>query len=494
MSKETQTSVVAAMNELELIRSINDAFTKVKKTSYEYDKRAFFIACKNPIREFIEAKMRESVLFFGLSVGHLNDDKYELLKSDDSDTEFNFFGEVKENKAFQDKIRAFLADTHNDTIINLTSVLLKSEYGADLFMSEIGQYFEDYRANGILTKCSRFGERPYSFDLSKLSYTENFENFREDKGNCIATNDFISLVDGLTQKDYEKVIKYLWHYKMITKEIQHLHPIIHLIRPRIAKPEYNLLLTIVTSGKLELTEVAFFNDLVYRIMSTAVMGRREKEFENKVDMFSHGFFQSLKNAQTIVAQNIETTILNIQDNNNAYKQLKQIEIDFRFITGRGIQTDKLNSVRKIVEFIKTHQISNDIECDFEISLPDNSDNLKDAQIMYAYLVIWNLYHNASKGHKKLEKKAELWPVNIRIYEYEGQKAFSIKNCGEIPNMYKEQLLNKDQSKVVGYRDENTKHGLTIIKESMNKLNWSVLGVKVENRSTEIIIITNQAKL
>ena len=298
-------------NELELIRAINDAFTEVKKNSYEYeyDKNAFFAACKKPIKEFIEAKMSSSVLFFGLSVGNLTNDNYELLKSDALDTEFTFFGEVDANISLKDKISNFLSDTHNDTILNLTSVLLKSEYGADLFMSENGKYFEEYRNNGILTECNRFGERPYSFDLSKLSDTVDFENFITIEGNREETHNFIGLVEGLTQKDFERVIKYLWHYKTITREIRHLSPIVHLIRPRIAKPEQNLLLTIVTNKMLEVNEVAFFNDVVYRIMSTAVMGHKGQEFENKVDAFSHGFFKSLKNVQTIVAQNIENTTI-----------------------------------------------------------------------------------------------------------------------------------------------------------------------------------------
>lgn len=318
-------------NELELIRAINDAFTEVKKSSYEYeyDKKSFFAACKNPIKEFIEAKMSSSVLFFGLSVGHLNNDDYELLKSDDSDTEFNFLGEIGANNALKKKIDEFLADTHNETVINLTSVLLKSEYGADLFMSENGKYFDDYRANGTLTECNAFGERPYSFDLSELSYAQDFEDFRKIEGNHKATNDFIGLVEGLTENDFERVIKYLWHYKMIMGEILHLSPIVHLIRPRIAKPEQNLLLTIVTNKKLEVNEVAFFNDVVYRIMSTAVMGHKGKEFENKVDAFSHGYFKSLKNVQTIVSENIENGTVNIPDNLLAYNQLVQIEIDFR---------------------------------------------------------------------------------------------------------------------------------------------------------------------
>ena len=187
-------------------------------------------------------------------------------------------------------------------------------------------------------------------------------------------------------------------------------------------------------------------------------------------------------------------LIDVNENKKAYNQLKQIEIDFRFITGRDIETGKLNSVRKIVEFIKTHQISNDIVCYFTIDLPDGSDNLTEKQIEAAYLVIWNLYHNASKGHKKLPRREEPWPITIKIYECQGRKVLSIENCGEINDYYKDQFLNKNQLKVNSLdNDRKTKNGLTIIKESMNKLDWSVSEVNVKDMSTEIIITTNKSK-
>jgi hypothetical protein len=291
MKKKKSTETVTVTNELALIRAINDAFeTEVRNNGHRYDKKAFFAACRKPIKEFIEAKM-PTVLFFGLSVGNLNDDNYELLTSTYLPNKFIHFSEG-DNEQIKQKIENFIGDTEQDEIINLTSILLKEKHGLDLFFWEDKdkKILKSYEKKGIITACTIFTKRPYSFDLNKLSDTENFLEFKQEEKNIKATNSFIKLLklkvkivekvvelSDVEYQRYNEIVKYLWHYKTIIKQARHLSPIIHLIRPRMAQPEYNLLLTIATNGELDSQQIALLNDVVYRIMSmAAIKGEQER--------------------------------------------------------------------------------------------------------------------------------------------------------------------------------------------------------------------------
>lgn len=487
------------MNELGLIRAINDAFeTEVDKNGHEYDKKAFFAACRKPIKEFVDANM-PSVLFFGLSVGNLYNDNYELLTSQDLDQKFIYFGKGDTTQIKQ-KINDFIVGTENDEIINLTSILLKEKHGPDLFFWEDKdeKILKSYEEKGIITDCTIFTKRPYSFNLNKLSDTDNFDAFKQENKNIEAVNNFINLLKLEVQvieegvelsneehKRYYEIAKYLWHYKTIIKEARELFPIIHLIRPRLAQPEYNLLLTIATSGELESQKIALLNDTIYRIMSMAAMkGERERADREKISLISShkhtmrnfGIKEHLANLKIAIQRSSQDKALEILHKLDNLSLFKDITIDMMYridqqeIEELLIYKKKITTYSKILWLIHNGTIDERCTMDIQSDISEELDIVPKNDVIDIFNLLNNMYSNGLR-----ESKTEFF---ISLKEVDNELVISFKNDKLLDSQF---INNENELQIPGSYPKDK--GLGIIDSICKKKEFISLQVFLKKQKT-----------
>jgi len=138
---------------------------------------------------------------------------------------------------------------------------------------------------------------------------------------------------------------------------------------------------------------------------------------------------------------------------------------------------KLNSVIKLLRWLKDHTLSYESQTLIEID-EDDDVHLTRSLIGPAFTVIWNLWHN-SVNHSETEL-LRVTGSQIR----DGSTIITFSNEGEMPIEWA-QYLRGDE-----YPKEDRTSGLRIVRDTLPKLGWTIEQVVAQNGTTQISINAN----
>jgi len=170
------------------------------------------------------------------------------------------------------------------------------------------------------------------------------------------------------------------------------------------------------------------------------------------------------------------------------KQLELVDLTLRIIGEKDLKEIEGKSLLDMLHYIHVRQISQNSLGVIDVSdYPPELDICWNRNAKEAFVILWNLWHNASKCKNYLlePEDAKIYKFDIRLYKHENSLAISFRNIGELGE--KNQVFLLSDEVVLKNKNTDRKKGLEIVKERMEILGWKFINIIVEDGFTEIKI-------
>lgn len=155
------------------------------------------------------------------------------------------------------------------------------------------------------------------------------------------------------------------------------------------------------------------------------------------------------------------------------------------------EIEKFKSVVELIEFLYNHNslLGPEPEVEIEPSVKENGLALDQKNRGNAFLVLWNLWSNASKKYPGVKTRA----FSVRLGSDKRGTVVQFKNEGEMPKSWVEFLLGNVKSP--GHESENrvTLQGLEVVVSALHDLGWSIMEARSEGGKTIVVVLIPNLK-
>jgi hypothetical protein len=218
-----------------------------------------------------------------------------------------------------------------------------------------------------------------------------------------------------------------------------------------------------------------------------------------IDNYGHTIFNSMPNINTIISGLESFMEDNFKDSpqynaiSKARKQLELVDLSLRIIGEKELSEIEGQNILSILRYIEARQISSNSIGIIDIDeYPKDLDKALANDARDVFVILWNLWHNASKcKNYLLEPKDDyIYEFYVKLFINEGNLSISFRNIGEMQSGNVKYLLD-NTGNTLNPKKSKRRKGLDIIKERMSIIQWSFHSVLVENGWTEIIVNTSK---
>lgn len=247
-------------NNLELIRCLNELIRTyfVNSKTKATNNKAFVKDSQDLLFKFLDAKLGDNLVHLVLT--YVKNNK-TIITTDDG--AYKFGNAVSDQ--YKTLVNNYLNDIKNGEFTSFTKALLLKHEGFDVILESAKQYESPIKTEGGNSKIQFFSVE----DLEKLKSRESGEQMG-----------FIQNDEDLTR--FEKLIT---HYKYFTEELKKKEGIegtyFQFLRPYYMDLEYNILVGITTTKRLDTQLLVDINNFAFRVVSQ--MSKSQLEYENEME-------------------------------------------------------------------------------------------------------------------------------------------------------------------------------------------------------------------
>ena len=263
----------------------------------------------------------------------------------------------------------------------------------------------------------------------------------------------------------------------------------------------NVYTPIILSKKISNLLQAFvaFNPLISELEDVIKLSKKVEEHEMQekvIRNYGHTIFNSMPNVTTVIYDIEEFLGKNYSGTSNQQgivkcrKQLELIDLTLRIMAKKDVIEFEEINIAGILKFIQARQVTNKVKVEIDYTnYPSDLDKVQGKSANDAFLILWNLWHNASKCKSYLLETDDdkIYTFRVELYEHEGMLAVAFENLGSMKEKYKKYLET-------GINPDSEFGGLQIIRDRMEKLGWELIGVEVVASNDHKEVETTKIKI